>query len=104
MNAPDGTGQTNLFKYAAGLNPLDPTSRFMLVIHPVSGQPGQQRIVFSPVVAGRTYTVVSNTRLTDTNWVALTGTTQTDNGQQRTVTDFNAAGPGKFYRVRISTP
>jgi len=30
-----GTGQTNLFKYAAGLDPLDPNSRFTLTIAPV---------------------------------------------------------------------
>ena len=30
----DGTGQTNLFKYIAGLNPTDPNSRFTLTVAP----------------------------------------------------------------------
>ena len=29
----DGTGQTNFFKHIAGLNPLDPNSRFSLSQH-----------------------------------------------------------------------
>ena len=37
----DHTGQTNLFKYIAGLNPLD-GSRFTLSIAPVAGQPAQK--------------------------------------------------------------
>lgn len=100
----DGTGQTNLFKYIAGLNPLDPTSRFVVSIQPVSGQSGQKQIVFTPVVVGSTYTVVSNLSLSSSNWVALSSATQNDNGQQRTVTDLSASGSAKFYRVQISRP
>jgi hypothetical protein len=54
---PTGGGQNNLFKYTAGLNPLDPNARFAVRIAPVIGQPAQQRIIFSPLVSGRTYTV-----------------------------------------------
>ena len=100
----DGTGQTNLFKYMAGLNPIDPTSRFIVTIQPVSGQPGQKQIIFTPTATGRTYTVVSKASLIDSNWVALTGTTQSDSGQQRTVTDLSASSPRKFYQVQISKP
>ena len=100
----DGTGQTNLFKYIAGLNPLDPTSRFVISIQPVSGQSGQKQIVFTPVVAGSTYTVLNNTSLISSNWVALVTATQSDNGLQRTVTDLSATGSAKFYRVQISKP
>ncbi len=96
----DGTGQTNLFKYLAGLNPIDPSSRFMVSIQAVPGQAGQMQIVFNPVVDGRTYTVISATSLNDSNWVTLSGTTQTDNGQQRTVTDLDAAGiESKFIQL-----
>ena len=100
----DHTGQTNLFKYIAGLNPIDPTSRFIVTIQPVSGQPSEKQIIFTPTVTGRTYTVVSKASLTDSTWVSLTGTTQSDNGQQRTVTDLSASSPRKFYRVQISKP
>ena len=100
----DRTGQTNLFKYIAGLDPLDPNSRFDVNIQPVSGQLGQKQIVFTPVVAGPTYTAVSSSRLSGSSWVALNSFSQSDNGSQRTVTDLAAAGTKKFYRVQISKP
>ena len=100
----EGTGQINLFKYMAGLDPTSPTSRFTFTIQPVPGQSGQKQIVFTPVIAGRTYTVVNKAKLTDASWVALTNTTQSDNGSQRTVTDLSAAGGAKFYEVQVSNP
>ena len=42
-----GTGQTNLFKYIAGLNPLDPNSRFTLAIQPFAAQPGRRNLAES---------------------------------------------------------
>ncbi|MGZ4966336.1 MAG: hypothetical protein ACXV97_04100, partial [Chthoniobacterales bacterium] len=99
----DGTGQTNLFKFVAGLNPLD-GSRFTLSIQPMSGQPAQKNLVFQPLVSGRTYNVQFRTNLTSGSWGALTGTTQSDNGNQRTVTDLNASGAPKYYQVQISRP
>jgi hypothetical protein len=100
----DGTGQTNLFKYVAGLDPIDPTSRFSVNIQAVSGQTGQMQIVFSPVVSGSTYTVVSKNNLGDASWVPLANSTQSDSGQQRTVTDLSFSGAKKFYRVSVSKP
>ncbi len=106
--APDvdatGSGQTNLFKYVAGLNPTDPASVFRVTVQPVSGQPSQRKIVFSPVVSDRAYTVVYKNNLTDGTWTPLAGASQSDNGQQRTVIDTDAAGKAKFYRVQISKP
>ena len=100
----DGTGQTNLFKYLAGLNPLDPGSRFTLNISPVPGQPGKINLIFSPRLSDRSYTVESNAQLTATGWSAITASAPSDNGQQRTVTDLNATGARKFYRVEITKP
>jgi hypothetical protein len=99
----DGTGQTNLFKYVAGLNPLD-GSRFALSIQQVSGRPAQKNLIFQPLVSGRTYLVQFMPGLATQNWQTLTGTTQNDNGNQRTVTDLNATGGTRFYRVQISKP
>lgn len=99
-----GSGQTNLFKYVAGLNPTDRTAVFRVTVQPVAGQPSQKQIVFSPVFPDRTYTVLYKTNLTDPAWAPLTGATQSDNGPQRTVTDASAAGKTKFYRVQISKP
>ena len=100
----DGTGQTNLFKYVAGLNPIDQTARFAVSIQDVPGQPGQMRVVFSPVVSDRTYTVVTKSSLNDPNWAPLASSAQSDSGQQRTVTDLGFSGAKKFYRVSVSKP
>lgn len=101
---PDGDGENNLFEFTAGLIPTDPNSHFILSVTDVAGQSSQRRIVFQPIVGGRTYTVQFTGALTTPiNWQPLTGTTQVDNGNQRTVTDPNAA-VSKYYQVQISKP
>jgi hypothetical protein len=100
---PDNDGQTNLFEYTAGTAPNDPNSRFAL--HTASaGAPGSMQIIFGPIVSGRSYVVETKTDLSAPNWIVLTGTTQIDSGNIRTVTDPNANGAKKFYRVQISIP
>ena len=100
----DGTGQTNLFKYIAGLDPLDPNSRFTLAIQPVAGEPDRKNLVFSPRFSDRTYVVKAKAGMPDAAWDALSGSTFTDSGQERTVTDLDATGALKFYRVEITKP
>jgi hypothetical protein len=98
----DGTGQNNLFKYVAGLAPTDPASVFVLKIHPVSGAPNQKSLIYEPITSGRLYTVQSVTDLADGDWsLQVTSAPQT-NGTQVTVTDQNATGNSKFYRVAIA--
>lgn len=97
-----GTGQTNLFKYVAGLDPTDPTSVFRVSVKPVLGQPNQKQIVFSPVLPGRTYTVYYSTDMA--SWNALTGASQSDSDSERTLTDTGVAVKAKFYKVKISNP
>ena len=99
-----GTGQTNLFKYVAGLNPIDPTSRFSLNIAPVVGQPTQMNLVFSPRLSDRTYTVTATPDLVTGSYVPLASSSTSDSGPQRTVTDLAATGARKFYRVEIAKP
>ena len=77
-----GTGQTNLFKYVAGLNPLDPTSRFLLRIAAVPGQPTQRAVTFSPRFSDRTYTVQSKLNLTAGSWTPLSSFGTGDNGTE----------------------
>lgn len=101
---PDGDGQTNLFEFIAGLIPTSPASRFRLTLAPVPGQPTQMRAIFSPLVVGRSYSVEYSTSLTSGTWQPLTGTTFTENGDERTVTDPAATGAKKFYRVNVSKP
>lgn len=100
----DGTGQTNFFKYLAGLDPLDPNSRFTLTLAPVAGQRAQKNVIFAPRLADRTYTVTFKTDLNAAAWTPLPGGIVTDAGQQRTVTDPAATGATKFYHVEITKP
>jgi hypothetical protein len=100
----DGTGQTNLFKYVAGLNPLDPTSRFVLKIANVAGQPGQKNLIFSPRLVDRMYTAKAKLSLTSGSFAPLPNSSFSDNGQERTVTDFDGSGAAKFYTVEITKP
>lgn len=96
-----GSGQSNLFKYTAGLNPTDPASRFITAVGAASSS---RTITISPRLPDRTYTVQYSTDLGVSGWQPLTGATVQDNGQTRTVTDPDAASTRKFYRVLISYP
>ncbi|MGI9088866.1 MAG: hypothetical protein ACR2HH_14175 [Chthoniobacterales bacterium] len=99
----DGTGQTNLFKFVAGLNPLD-HSRFTLSLSAVTGQPTQKKLVFGPLATGRTYTPQFGSSPTTPSWQSIPGMTQSDSGNQRTVIDPNTTPVPRFYRVQISKP
>jgi len=102
----DRDGQTNLFEFTAGLVPTDPASRFSITIAPVPGWPTRKDIIFNPLVltGGRSYAVKFRPDLATGTWTTLTGTTQSDTGAQRTVTDLNATGAKKFYQVEIVKP
>jgi len=102
----DGTGQSNLFKYVAGLDPLNPASIFTVQSQRVVGQPLQRNIVFQPLVAGRVYVVQYNTSMAPGigTWTTLSNISSIDNGNIRTVTDLNASDPDRFYRVQITKP
>lgn len=101
---PDGDGQSNIFEFIAGVAPNDPASLFQMRIEPVADEPGQRNVVFSPRFADRVYSLESQTDLTLNAWAPLGGTTQIDSGRERTVTDLNAVGDAKFYRVLITKP
>lgn len=101
---PDGDGQPNAVEFAAGVVPNDPTSLFQTWVESVPEQPQLKRIVFSPRLSNRTYSLEYETDLTLDAWTPLTGTTQIDNGLEREVTDPDGAGAAKFYRVRITKP
>ena len=79
-------------------------SVFKISVSSVSGQPSQRAIVFSPIMSGRTYTVKSSESLQPATWIALSGSTSSDNGNVRTVIDTEATEAKKFYVIEISTP
>jgi hypothetical protein len=101
----DGTGQNNLFKYTAGLDPTNPASVFVLKIASIVGQPTKKNLIFNPEVSGRTYTTEFTTNLVGTPYATLPGIAgPTTNGTEVTVTDTSAVQPQKFYRISISLP
>lgn len=101
----DGTGQNNLFKYVAGLDPTNPASIFILKIVAVAGQPGEKNLIYNPISGGRTYTPQFRTNLVGGVYTNLTNiSSPVTNINQVTITDTNAVEPQKFYRVSISFP
>jgi hypothetical protein len=100
---PDGDGQNNLFESMAGLIPTDRSSRFTLQI--AAGVSATSKtLTFNPIVAGRSYLIQSKPDLTSATWSPVSSTNQSDNGTARSVTDPNASGGKKTYRVQISKP
>jgi alpha-galactosidase len=101
----DGTGQNNLFKYVAGLDPTNSASVFVLNIVPVPGEAAQKNLLFSPLAADRTYTPEFSTNLALGGWAPITDYAgPVTNGNVVTITDTNAVEPQKFYRIDISLP
>ncbi|MEI7908535.1 MAG: hypothetical protein WCK77_02760 [Verrucomicrobiota bacterium] len=98
---PDHDGMSNAAEYAAALVPTDATSRLLMEIQTVPGQPTQRRIVFSPRYEGRNYVVQTSPDFT--HWSPLASFTTSDSGLQRTVTDLAATPTHMFYRVVITT-
>jgi M6 family metalloprotease-like protein len=100
-----GTGENNLFKYVAGLDPTNPLSVFSLSLENSPDHPTQKRLVFSPRWDDRLYTLLYRTNLAaGTSWTNVPSTATNDNGLLRTVTDLNASDPSRFYRIRIGLP
>ena len=67
--------------------------------------PSLKRLVFSPRWCSRTYLPLFCTDLlAGTGWASMTSNSTSDNGSERTVTDLDPAGNGKFYRIQISVP
>ena len=100
-----GTGQNNLFKYIAGLDPTNRASIFTLRIASVTNQPAQKNLLFSPLATGRSYLPEFGTILRLDGWQPLNDFIgPLTNGDQVTITDSNAVQLQKFYRIRISLP
>jgi beta-glucanase (GH16 family) len=101
----DGTGQNNLFKYVAGLDPTNPASVFVVTVNPVPNNSTAMNVLFDPMVTQRTYTPQFSTDLVSGAWFPLVGYVgPTTNGNQIMVTDPNATTPQKFYRIDITYP
>jgi uncharacterized repeat protein (TIGR01451 family) len=101
----DGTGQNNMFKYVAGLDPTNPVSVLTLNISSVTNQSTWQNLLLNPLATGRIYTPQFTTDLVSGTWLPLSGFAgPVSNGNQITITDTNAVLPHEFYRIDISLP
>jgi hypothetical protein len=98
---PDGDEQDNFFEFLAKVDPTDPFSHFTFCLQPTPGQPSKRDVLFFPVFGDRTYTVMVGSDLAPGNFTPLTGSTISNNGSERTVTD-NAPATRSFYRIDIS--
>jgi len=97
-----GTGQNNLFKYMAGLNPTNPASVFVLQLDLPGNQPN---LTFGPIWTNRLYDVQFSGDPLSGIWTDLAGAAvPSQNASQFTVTDTNGLGPARFYRVSIILP
>lgn len=102
---PDNDGRNNLQEFIEGTIPNDAASHLIVEVQPVSGQVGQKKISFSPVVTGRNYAVEYASATGNPAWYPLSGATQSDAGNVRSVIDTSAhQGAACLYRVRSSKP
>jgi len=93
----DSTGQNNLFKYVAGLNPTNPASVFVFTN-------AGTNLMFSPYVQGRLYTVLYSPALNPANWQPLITSVTNITSSNAVVRDTSGASSQKFYRVEIGGP
>jgi PKD repeat protein len=100
----DGTGQDNLFKFVAGLNPINSSSVFVFNTAAVPGQPTEENLIFGPIESGSIYTALYATNLASPIWMPLTTTLSNAVGSELIITDTNATQPQKFYEIEISGP
>jgi hypothetical protein len=98
----DGTGQNNLFKYVAGLNPTNPASVFVLRVNVVSNL---LSVSFGPAMSNRLYTLQRSTNLLSGGWEPLAAIAGSPtNGNRVTLVDTIPTPSTRFYRVNISIP
>ena len=101
MDDANGTGQNNLYKYIAGLDPTNPASIFAILA--LTNQPSSVELHFpsSPI---RFYTVEWRTNLLTGNWTNLPGMAPVPgtNGIM-SLRDTNQVAP-RYYEIRVQKP
>ena len=97
---PFGSGYDNLFKYMAGLDPLDSMSRFTLEPEYDAAQ-RRMKLTMGPCFASRTYQVEASDDLVTWQPVSLPAVVSGD-PEKKSVVDIQADHPARFYRVNIA--
>ena len=98
---PSGSGHDNLFKFTAGLDPLDSMSRFTLVPE-YDHTRRRMRLTLGPCFATRLYQVMASTDMIHWQRVLLLQQEESGDPEKRTVVDIEASQPAKYYRVIIT--
>lgn len=99
-----GTGQNNLFKYIAGLDPTNPSSRFQIAVLANPLVPLDKKVTFSPWIGGRTYALQYSDSLAAGSWVSLPAVLPVVSGTTGTFADPAPSLTRRFYRVEINKP
>jgi hypothetical protein len=101
---PDADGFDNLFEFTAGLDPTDPSSVFEISFDQPTNLPGRATVRFGPIQPDRLYEVKSS--VDGVAWASLPNGSFSvaDFGKDRLVTDNDAGGARKLYRVFIAYP
>ena len=97
-----GTGQNNLFKYTADLDPTNPASFFAIVA--VTNRPPNRSVAVSATSARRFYRLMYATNLAAGTWNPLPDPSCTPGvAGGMTLCDTNGAAV-RFYRVQVVSP
>ena len=97
-----GTGQNNLFKYTADLDPTNPASVFEIVA--LTNRPPNRAVAVSTTSPRRLYRLMYATNLAAGTWNTLPDPSCTPGVAGRmTLLDTNAAAV-RFYRVQVVVP
>ena len=104
LAAPDadatGSGDNNLYKYIAGLDPTNPSAVLQFQL---AGATNGTRLSVSPAASNRVYEFQARADLMSESWAPVSGTTEVD-GNQLSLVDTNPGLPMKHYGVRILMP
>jgi uncharacterized lipoprotein YddW (UPF0748 family) len=96
----DGDGLSAYAEFVMGTAPDDADSRLQLGLD--TDAQGNRLAIFSPQHPGRLYRLQSRTDVGTTNWTTLTNLTlQTNSVGEGVITDTNAPGTQKYYRLQI---
>ena len=96
----DGTGVTNLRKYAAGIDPLNPNDRFMAE----ASRSGDGMALQLNGRAGRVYVLERSISLLSNSWQEIVSTSTLPNDQSVQLIDPAPPPQSGFYRIRALAP